>query len=68
MTAFSEALKMHRKRNKLTMQKAADLSGLSKSYICELEHSKSVPSFRVILELCRVYNVEVNELAKTLGY
>lgn len=68
MTALGETLKKHRKRNGLTLQKAADLAGLSKSYVCELEHSNSEPSFRVALALCRVYGVEVNDLAKALGH
>lgn len=46
----------------MTAAKLSDLSGLSKSYISELEHGKYEPTVLVACQICKGLKVTPNEL------
>lgn len=59
-------LKAARRRERLSQQHVADMAGISKSYVCELEKGQSVPSLLIAARLSTVLDVSVGSMAAYL--
>ncbi len=55
-------LKKSRKQKKLTQEALSGLSGISCSYLSEIERGKTVPSLRTIIAISDALGVEVHVL------
>lgn len=50
------------KTPKITQQRLADATGLSKGHISDIEHNRCNPSLNTVLALCKALNISVNDL------
>jgi transcriptional regulator with XRE-family HTH domain len=62
MTSIGECLRAAREQQGLTLEKAAELSGLSKSHLSRLESSDRQPSVAALLALSSAFGVSVGAL------
>lgn len=56
------ALRGRRKMLEMTLEKAAEKIGTSKSYLWELEHDESMPSLALAAKIARVYGLPLDAL------
>ncbi|SHF80334.1 Transcriptional regulator, contains XRE-family HTH domain [Caldanaerobius fijiensis DSM 17918] len=68
MENLGKYLKGLRKNLKLTTRKVQELSGVSDSYISQIENGVRKPSADTLRKLAPVYKVNVEELLKMAGY
>lgn len=68
MENLGKYLKGLRKNLKLTTRKVQELSGVSDSYISQIENGVRKPSADTLKKLAPVYKVNVEELLKMAGY
>jgi len=62
---LSENIKKHRKKRNYTQKDLACLSGLSQSYISELENGKyQNPSMNTVVVLAKTLNTSIRSLLK----
>ncbi|WP_368863384.1 helix-turn-helix domain-containing protein [Staphylococcus hominis] len=59
---FGENLKAIRKRMKLTQQEMADRMDISRTYLSDLENTKSSTSINTVLYIAKRLDISVNEL------
>ena len=59
---LGERLRLFRERRGLTLQEVADRSGLSRSYISEIENGKKQPSIKALEALTAALNVSLDAL------
>ena len=59
---FSKKVKMLRNKRKLTLEKLAEMAGISTNHLSKLEASKTKPSFGLISKLATALDVELKEL------
>ena len=57
-----ENIRLQRLKNHLSQDKLAELAGLSTKYINSIETRKVNPSIVVIVNICRVLNIELNKI------
>ncbi|WP_203556715.1 helix-turn-helix transcriptional regulator [Bacillus sp. B15-48] len=58
-------LKELRKKNRLTLSKLSELTGISKSYLSLIERDiQKNPSFDILYRIAKTLNVELEELVK----
>jgi transcriptional regulator with XRE-family HTH domain len=62
MTSIGECLRATREQQGLTLEQAAELSGLSKSHLSRLESSERQPSVAALLALSSAFGVSVGAL------
>lgn len=62
LTTIGECLRATREQQGLTLEQAADLSGLSKSHLSRLESSERQPSVAALLALSSAFGVPVGAL------
>jgi transcriptional regulator with XRE-family HTH domain len=62
MTSIGECLRATREQQGLTLEQAAELSGLSKSHLSRLESSERQPSVAALLALSSAFGVPVGAL------
>lgn len=55
-------IREHRKRLGLTVQQLADMVGVSKGYISEMETGKKTPGSRMVMFLAEALRVRVSDL------
>lgn len=55
-------LRQYRKRNRLTLAQVATRTGLSLSYISDIEHGRSGGSLRALGQLCAAYGTTLGEV------
>ena len=58
----AENIRLQRLKNHLSQDKLAELAGLSTKYINSIETRKVNPSIVVIVNICRVLNIELNKI------
>lgn len=63
---LGQALRTMRKAAKMSLDKAADEIGCSKSYLWALEHDEGEPGLRMAAEMAAVYGVPLATLAACL--
>lgn len=69
MDAFGEWLKKHRKRCGMTLRDVEEKTGISNSYLSQIEGgSRNVPQIRILKELARVYTLSLSELLFRAGH
>jgi transcriptional regulator with XRE-family HTH domain len=59
LTAFGDSLRAIREQQELTLEQAAELSGISKSHLCRLESSERQPSVASMLALSAALGVPI---------
>ena len=57
---LAEIIKFHRKKGKLTQKGLADLAGVGKTVIFDLEKGKTSVQFDTIQKVLKVLNVKIN--------
>lgn len=62
MTTIGEKLLNLRKQHQRTLKGVSDLTGLSLSYISDLEHDRTEPSIKTLKTLARFYDVKPSYL------
>ncbi len=69
MSSFAEYMRSLREGQKLSVREAAAKSGVSVSYITQIENDRrKTPSPEVLKKLAPAYNVPVRDLLKAAGY
>jgi y4mF family transcriptional regulator len=59
MKEFGKIIKCHRKKSKLTQIQLADLAGVGKTVIFDIEHGKETVQFDSFQKVCRVLNISI---------
>ena len=62
---LSVNIKRYRKNRKLSQQALADMSGLHRTYISDLENAKCNPTLGVVVSLAECLHVSVFDLLKS---
>ena len=64
---ISNRLKDIRKDKNITLQELADVAGVSKGMLSQVENSRSIPSLNVLLSLIKALDVDLNEFFKNIN-
>lgn len=59
MKKLSDIIKFHRKKAGLTQKELADLSGLGKTVIFDIEKGKETVQFNSLLKVLKVLNIKL---------
>lgn len=59
---IGEIIKVERKKNKLTQKRLAEESGLSRSYISDVEAGRYAPSVKSLLAIAKILKFDLNFL------
>ena len=59
---FGKNLAKVRHSKHLSQEKLAELTGLHRTYISDIERGQRNPTIKIVIELCRALNIESNEL------
>lgn len=59
MKEISKIIRFHRKKSGLSMKELADLSGLGKTVIYDLEHGKESIKLSTLIKVCRTLNIKI---------
>ena len=62
---FSDNLKKIRKDNNLSQEQLADQLGVSRQSVSKWESSQAYPEMDKVLQICEMFNLNVDELFKT---
>lgn len=54
---------VQRKALRMTLEEVAKLVGTTKSYVWEIEHGQSMPSFLLVARLCEALELDIGALA-----
>jgi y4mF family transcriptional regulator len=65
MKEFGKIIKCHRKKSKLTQIQLADLAGVGKTVIFDIEHGKETVQFDSFQKVCRVLNISIEFKAQS---
>jgi len=65
MTNMSEQLKKARKKLSVTQKKFADMLGVTHNYIAQIEMGRRIPSLKMLLEISKLTDCEVQEFLST---
>lgn len=60
MNIFGKIIKCHRKKSNLTQKRLADLAGVGKTVVFDIEHGKSTVQFESLQKVCEALNIAVN--------
>lgn len=56
---------VQRKALRMTLQEVAELVGTTKSYLWEIEHGQSQPSFMLVAKLCEALELDIGGVARS---
>lgn len=59
MTEIGKTIRYHRKISGLSRVACAELAGIGKTAIYDIEHGKDTVQFRTILKLLKVMNIKI---------
>jgi transcriptional regulator with XRE-family HTH domain len=62
MPELGQNIRNARLAKNFTLEKLAKKVGTSKSYICEIEHAKSSPSFLIVYDIAEALNISLKKL------
>lgn len=62
--SFGRVIRVHREARRLSQEAFADLSGLHRTYISQLEHGHKSPTLRVIARLALALEIPADALLK----
>lgn len=57
---ISKVIKYHRKRSGLTQEELADLAGIGKTVVFDIEQGKETVQMRTLWLICTALNISVN--------
>ena len=60
----AEVIRMERFRQRLSQEKLAEMAGISTKYLNSIENEKVNPSITIVVQLCDVLNLQLNQLIK----
>ncbi|MEZ4728075.1 MAG: helix-turn-helix transcriptional regulator [Caldilineaceae bacterium] len=64
MNRFGEKLLFLRKRKGLTQKQLADLLGVTRVYIVQMEQGKKIPNAIMILKIADIFAVDIDQLMR----
>lgn len=64
---ISNRLREVRKEKNITLQELADLAGVSKGLISQIENSRTIPSLLVLLNIIKELKIDLNEFFKDIN-
>lgn len=59
MNNFGSLIRCHRKMSKLTQNQLADLAGVGKTAVFDIEHGKDTVQFATFQKVCEVLNITI---------
>lgn len=59
---YGKILKSYRKKNNLTLENVAELSGLAPRYISQIERGELKGSINTLLNFCNAYKITPNDI------
>lgn len=62
MKNIGKAIKLLRATHSWKQQDLAKATGLSKSYICQLENNNATPSLDKLFKICAAFNIKASEI------
>lgn len=65
---IGDSIREKRISKNMTQQELADKMGLSRTYICDLENGRYVPSFKTTVKFAKLLGINLNFLANNDGY
>lgn len=64
---IGDALKTKRREKRITQQQLAGLTGLSRSYIADIENGRYTPSINTLTKLAKPLDIDLNFLLSPVG-
>lgn len=59
MNLFGSIILCHRRRSNLTQKQLADLAGVGKTAIFDIEHGKQTVQFDTLRKVCKTLNISI---------
>jgi len=59
METIGALIRCHRKKSDLTQKQLADLAGVGKTAVFDIEHGKETVRFDTLQKVCRVLNISI---------
>ena len=59
MQHIGKLLRCHRRHSKLTQKELADLAGVGKTAVFDIEHGKPTVQFDTLQKVCKVLNITI---------
>lgn len=57
MDYYGALIRCHRKKSELTQKQLADLAGVGKTAVFDIEHGKETVQFNTLLKVCQALNI-----------
>ena len=61
---FAENVLVMRYRKHISQEKLAEMIGISTNHISNIENQRSVPTFPIVVNLCRILEIDLNQFLK----
>jgi transcriptional regulator with XRE-family HTH domain len=55
-------LKVHRRKKRMRQKELAAMSGISNTYLSDIENNRTVPSLKTLVRLCAALDVDIKEM------
>lgn len=59
MKSFGALIRCHRKKSNLTQKQLADLAGVGKTVVFDIEHGKETVRFDTLQKVCSALNISI---------
>ncbi len=59
MDYIAKVIRWHRKKSGLTQKQLADLAGVGKTVVFDIEHGKSTVQFNTLESICQALNISI---------
>jgi len=66
LSKLGEAIRLYRKKSKLTLQDIANKTGLSNGLLSKIENARSVPSLPVLINISKALTIPLSDLLKSI--
>lgn len=60
MEKMSDLIRCHRRKSELTQNQLADLAGVGKTVVFDIEHGKETVQFNSLKKVCRALNITIS--------
>ncbi|WP_428235460.1 helix-turn-helix domain-containing protein [Gracilimonas sp.] len=68
MNYFGKLIRCHRKQSNLTQVQLADLAGVGKTVVFDIEHGKETVQFESFQKVCSVLNIHIKLESPLMEY
>lgn len=68
MNEFGTVIRFHRKKSGLTQKELADLAGVGKTSVFDIEHGKPTVQLETLQRICRVLNIDITLESPLMEY